>query len=245
MQEHLHPPRALLDRDLFQRVLEPMFLHRLEKDRRFVSAGVGEDRHPTGPEEPGHQIGEGSGILAFVEDVGGEDEVERSHAPNVRRAPVEEGRIWLPAQVHAGVVGREVEGCLVVVCRQHRCTAVERNESRQPDAASQLDDSCPIKVAFREVSRQGEGARPQLGPVREPFVAVEVIFVDQVVRRDGVRDAVRCVADLDGGFGQPGTSAEVGSQSKGVRGRIYQRPAGAASWAARSSRSAAARAAML
>jgi len=66
MQEHLHPSRAVFDRDLFQRVLEPDFLHFLEKDRRFVAAGVGEDRLPAWCEKLRYEAGEGSGILAFV-----------------------------------------------------------------------------------------------------------------------------------------------------------------------------------
>ena len=43
------------------------------------------------------------------------------------------------------------------------------------------------RARFREVTRQCDGAGPEFGPVREPFVAVEVFLVDQVVqrRRDG------------------------------------------------------------
>jgi hypothetical protein len=60
------------------------------------------------------------------------------------------------------------------------------------------------------VTRQGEGARPEFGPVREPLVAVEVFFIDQVVRTDGMGDAVSPVPDLDRGFGQPRKAAEMG-----------------------------------
>jgi len=125
VQKHLHPPRALLDRGLFQRVLVPNLFHRLNECRRFVAARVGEDRLPAGPEEPGYQVGEGRGVLAFVEDIGGEDEVKGSQTTDVRCAPVEEGLIRFQAQVRAGVVGREIEGSLVVVRRKYRCAAGE------------------------------------------------------------------------------------------------------------------------
>jgi hypothetical protein len=155
--------------------------------------------------------------------------------------PVEERGLWLPAEVRAGVVGGEVEGGLVVVRGEYRGAPGERDDGWQPYAATQLDGASTSQVASRKMSGQGEGAGPELGPVGEPFVAVEVFLVDQVVRRDGMDEAVRAVFDPDGGFGQPRAAAEMGVEPKGVR----QRPAGAAWWAARSSRSAAARDAML
>jgi hypothetical protein len=96
-----------------------MSLHCLQKVRRLVAAGIGEDGLRAGSEELRYQVGEGLGVLTFVEDVGGEYEVEGSDTLDVRRAPVEEGRIRLPTQVGAGVVGREVEGRLVMVRRQY------------------------------------------------------------------------------------------------------------------------------
>jgi len=51
-------------------------------------------------------------------------------------------------QVRAGVVDGEVEGGLVVVCRQYSCAAGEREEGRQPDAAPKLDGAGTRKVAF-------------------------------------------------------------------------------------------------
>ncbi len=66
VQKHLHPPRALLDRGLFQRVLEPNLFHRRKEYRRFVAARVGEDRLPAGPEELGYEVGESRRVLAFV-----------------------------------------------------------------------------------------------------------------------------------------------------------------------------------
>ena len=59
---------------------------------------------------------------------------------------------------------------------------------------------------------QREGARPELGPVGEPLVAVEFLFVDQVVSRDGVRDAVFLVPDPGDRFGKARAASEVGSE---------------------------------
>ncbi len=128
MQEHLHVFRALFNHHILRKVLEPAPLHRPQKDRRFVAAGVGEDRLPTWHEELRYQICECRCVLAFVEHVGGENEVESSDTLDLRRAPVEEGRIWLPAEVIAGIVGGEVEGGLVVVRRQYRRAAGERDD---------------------------------------------------------------------------------------------------------------------
>jgi hypothetical protein len=93
VQDHLHPSPTLLDRDLLRHVLEPAFFHSLEEDRHLIAAGVGEDRLPAGIEELRHQVGEGRCVLAFVEDVGGENEAEGSQTFDFGRAPVEEGRV--------------------------------------------------------------------------------------------------------------------------------------------------------
>ena len=60
---------------------------------------------------------------------------------------------------------------------------------------------------------QGDGARPEFGPVREPLIAVEVFLADQVVSRDGMGDAVGNSTNLDNRFGQPRKAVEMGSES--------------------------------
>jgi len=87
-------------------------------------------------------------------------------------------------------VDGELEGGFVVISSQYCRAAGERDDGGKADAAPEFDDADSSKVAFREVARQTYGARPQLGPVGESLVAVEFRFVDQVIRRDGVRDAV-------------------------------------------------------
>jgi hypothetical protein len=213
VQENLHPTRGLLDDDLFRCILEPVSLHSFKKDRRFVTAGIGEDRLTAGREQLWYEVGEGSSVLTLVEDVRGEDQVVGSNTPCIRFAPVQNCDFRFSAEVRAGIVGCEIEGGLVVVCSEDFGALVEREYGGQPDAAPQLDGVSTRKVAFREVTGQREAARPEFGPVREPLIAVEVFLVDQVVRRDGVGYAVCPVPDLDRGFGQPGKAAEMGSDS--------------------------------
>ena len=110
-------------------------------------------------------------------------------------------------------MGGEVQGGFVVVRGQDRGAAGEGGDGGQPDAATEFDGAGTGEVAFCEVAGQGEGARPELGPVGEPLVAVEVFLLDQVVGRDGVRDAVGFVSDLDGGFEQARTAAQMGEES--------------------------------
>lgn len=110
-------------------------------------------------------------------------------------------------------MGGEVEGGLVVVCGEDRRAAGEGGDGRQSYSATEFDGAGTGEVVFREVSGQGEGARPEFGPVGESLVAVEVFLVDQVVRRDGVRDAIRSPTDLDGRFGEPGKAAQMGVES--------------------------------
>ena len=95
MQQHLHRPRGLLHRRFLYRIFEPVFLHRVQKNRRFVAARVGEQRLPARRENFRHEVGEGSRVLPLVEYVRGENEVEASQAFDIRGAPVEEERVWL------------------------------------------------------------------------------------------------------------------------------------------------------
>lgn len=213
MQEHFHLSRTLLHHRIFRRILETLLLHRFQEDRSFVSAGVGEDRLAAWREELGYEIRQGRGVLAFVENISGENEVVDAKTPDIRLAPVEHGDLGFPLQVRAGVVGGEVEGGLVVIGREYFRAAGEGDDGGQPHAATQLDGALAGEVSFVEVSRKGDGARPELGPVREPLVAVEVFLVDQIVGGDGMRDAIGPVSDLDRGFGQPCTAAQMGSQS--------------------------------
>jgi len=200
VQEHHYLSRNYLYRHFLCHVLETLLLHSFQKVWRFVAAGVGDNRLTASRKELRHEGGQGSGVLALVEDIRGDDQVEGPDALWVRFAPVEGGDLRFQIQVRAGVVDRKVEGGLVMVCGEYSCAADERQDGRQSDTAPQLDGLDTSEFACREMTSQGEGARPEFGPVRETLVTVEVFLVDQFVRRDGMRDMVRTSPDLDRGL---------------------------------------------
>jgi hypothetical protein len=123
--------------------------------------------------------------------------------------PVEERGLWCPAQVRPGVVDREIEGGFVVVGRENLRALCEGGDGGESDAAAELDGAPAGQAFAREVPRQGDRGRPQLGPVREPLVAFEISLVYEGVSRGGMQDAVGSVTDLDDGFEEPGAAAEV------------------------------------
>jgi hypothetical protein len=151
-------------------------------------------------------------VPPLVEYVGCEDEVEGSEAPRIRRVPVEGRGLRLATQVSPGVVGGEIEGRLVVVRRDNLGATREGDDAREPDTAAELDGAHTREVFLRQVPRNGDRARPELGPVREPFVALEVRLIQEGVGREGVEDTVCSVPDLDSGLEQPGAAAEVRSE---------------------------------
>ncbi len=212
MHQHLYPSPALLHHHVLRLVLETPFLHQLEKQRRVLAPGVGEDGLAARREQSGDEVCEGRGVPPLVEHVGGEDEAECSEALRMRRVPVEERGLRLAAQVRPGVVGGEIEGGLVVVRRENFCAASEGDDGREPDAAAELDGAPAGQVFLRQVPRQADSARPELGPVREPLVALEVLLVQEGVRRGGMKDAVGSATDLDYGFEQLGAAAEERSE---------------------------------
>jgi hypothetical protein len=62
-------------------------------------------------------------------------------------------------------VGRELEGRLVVVRREDLRAAGEGCDGWKSDTAPEFDGASSSKVEGREVTSQGEGARPEFGPV--------------------------------------------------------------------------------
>ncbi len=212
MHQDCYLPPDLLHSHLLCGLFESPLLHQLEKERRILAPGVGEDGLAAGLEQVGDQAREGESVPPLVEYVGGEDEVEGSESLRIRRVPVEEGGLRLEIQVRHDVVGCEIEGSLVVVRRGNRGAAREGDDAREPYAAAELDGALAGQVLLRQVPRQGDRARPELGPVREPLVALEVLLIQEGVSRDGVEDTVGPVPDFDEGLEQPGAAAEVGPE---------------------------------
>ncbi len=207
MHEHLDLSSALHHHSALGRSPESFLRHQIEKQRRVLAPGVGEQGFAARREELGHEIREGPNAPALVEHVGGEDAFEGPEA--LRRVPVEERGPWLPAKVRPGVVDREVEGGSVVVRRENLRAAREGDDAGEPDAASELDGSPAGEVLERELPRQGDRARPELGPVREPLVTLEIFIVYEGVSRGGMQDEVSLFPGLDYGFEEPGAAAEV------------------------------------
>ncbi len=71
----------------------------------------------------------------------------------------------------------------------------------------------PGQIFPRKIARQGYRARPELGPVREPLVAREILLVYQGLRRGWVQNAVGVVSYLDKGLEKPRAAAEVPPES--------------------------------
>jgi hypothetical protein len=106
-------------------------------------------------------------------------------------------------------VNSEVEGGFVVVGRENFCAPREGGDGGEPDAAAQLDGAPAGQVFAREGAGEGDRARPELGPVREPLVALEISLVYEGVGRGGVQDAVGSITYLDDGLEESGAAAEV------------------------------------
>ena len=73
-----------------------------------------------------------------------------------------------------------------------------RDRGRQPQPAAQLQDSHPLQLPRRDVTGEGEAARPELGPVRQELLLVERRFVDQLLRARWAKDLEpQAVPELD------------------------------------------------
>ena len=229
MQEHLHLRSVLANQVFFRREPEAQIIHSLYKCRGARPAGVGEEDLASSREESRHQSSQHRRVTRLVEHVRRENEVESPEGLRLRRAPVEEGGVEVMSGVQTSIVGDEVQSGLVVIRREDPRASCKCHHRREPDAAAEFDGSNAREVFAREAAGEGDRARPELGPVREPLVALEVLLVDEGVGGGGVNDAIGLRADRDGGLGEGGEVPEVRAEL------IAQRTA-AASRAARSSR---------
>jgi hypothetical protein len=177
VHSHLNTSPALIHHYAPRRRPKSPFLHQLEKQWRVLAPGVGEQGLAARGEQLGDEVREGRGVPPLVEHVGGEDAFEGSEALRLRRVPVEECRLWLPVQVRLRVMGGESEGGPVVVRPENLSAACEGDDGREADAAAELDGVLAGQVFLRQVPCQGDRARPEFSPVREPLVALEVFLV--------------------------------------------------------------------
>src|SRR5918995_2233882 len=207
VQKYPNLPLSLLHHHALRRDPKPSRFYRLEESGCGGTPGIGEEGLAVRREQLRHEVREGRSVPPLVEHVGGEDEIEGRQV--VGGEPVEQRGLRLPADVRAGVVGGEVEGCRVVVGREDPRPAGEGYDRRKPHAATELDGAFSRQLLPRERAGQGHRARPELGPVREPFVVLEVLLVEQVVDGGGVRNAVGSAAHLDAGLRKAGAATQV------------------------------------
>lgn len=234
MQEYFYLPPVLLHDVIFRVDPEAQLLHSLYESRRIRPARVGEEDLASGRQEVWYQSGQYRRVAGLVEHVSRDHEVETPEGIHVYRlVPVEEGDGEVPAGIQPRVVGGEVQGGLVVVGREDLRASCKSHHRRKTDAAAELDGADIREVSSREAAGQRDRARPELGPVREPLVALEVLLVDEGVGDGGVEDPVGLSARFDGGLGEGGSAPQTCAEFS--ERRIGQRTA-AASRAARSSR---------
>ena len=135
------------------------------------------------------------GVPRLVEDVGGEDEVER-RARRRTGAPVEHGRRH--AQSVRGRVRPQQLHCLGRPVGRERLGAGERRrERRQSQAAAELEHPHAVERQPHDVTRERDPARPELGPVRHELVDLEALLVDEALRVVGSHQHELVRADHD------------------------------------------------
>jgi len=200
--QHFDPPRQslYLDGRLLRLEAETGLQHKLPKERLPPAPGICYERLPVRGQQQRHETSESPRAALLVEYVGREDEAESPEVCRAWCAPVERGSLRRAPQVLPGVVPGEIEGGLVVVGGEDVGTTVHRRDGRKPDAASKLDGVTALQVLAREETGQGRGARPQLGPVGEPVVLVELPLVYKGIGDGRVGEAVALIPDFDDGF---------------------------------------------
>jgi|tagenome__1003787_1003787.scaffolds.fasta_scaffold20590898_2 hypothetical protein len=167
----------------------------LEKPFRERTSWVGDDDVAAELREELEQL---CGVPQLVEQVGAEDDVERSLRekcsglvpPHALDAEADVVSLGVRAQQCDGVVG-PVGGDDVGAAE--RCS-----ERGQTDSRAELDDALALERERLDEPCERDAARPELGPVRQELFLVERRLVDQLIRarRAQERQGPACELEL-------------------------------------------------
>lgn len=248
MDYDLDLPSSLLDRDGRFRASESPLVHLFDEEFGSGAARVGEKEFAIWRKKFRDEVCEIPGVGPLIQNIRREHDIERSKTFEFRVSPVEVGGFQVLSGVRfdvcLGVVRGEIQRARIVVGGDgFVSSAFERGDARESDAAPEFDGSLSVEAHLRDVFRQRERARPQVGPVRDALVFLELLLVEEGVGGGGVGYVIKFPSGLDDGLGELCAAPEVREEFVEVRG--YQPTGVAVSWDSRVSRSSAARSAML
>jgi len=150
----------------------------VEELLRVRTAGLREQDLAT---ELRQQVAELLGVARLVEQVGAENEIpRRGTQQRFRLAPAHPSHPEEDA-VALRVLPQQLDRVLGPVGGQHLGATERRGQRRESEPAAKLERAQPMQVAGRQVPRESEAARPELGPVRQELLLVERRLVDQLV----------------------------------------------------------------
>lgn len=221
MHRNDYPAFVLNDRNLRRRDDESRRPHLLDENFTSGTAWVCEEDLPVFREEFRYETGERGDVAPFVEYVGGEDEIEGFESVRFRVMPVEEPGLYSLPGVLLRVVRREVERGCVVVGGGYVRAARRRDDGRKPDAATEFYGTFSGQVELREVFSKPQRARPEVGPVRDAFVAGELALVEEGFGGFGVCEGECLARHPDFSGCEAGATADVLLEIRGVYGGGY------------------------
>ena len=127
-------------------------------------------------------------VPCFVEEIRAEDEIPRSRAEQRLRIAPADPRSLNEDPVALGVPPQQLDRVLGPVGREDVGAAQRGGERGQPEPAAELENAQPVRLELRDVPREGETARPELGPVGQELLLVERRLVDQLLRARRTED---------------------------------------------------------
>ena len=155
--------------------------------------------------EPREELEQLIGIAPLVEQIRAEHE-------RPRRLPDERLRV-VPAHtfgtksdpVSSGVQPQQLDRIVRPVRREHIGAGERGGEGRQPEPGAELENPGAAEVEAADRPRERDAARPELGPVRQEFLLVERLLVDQLVGAGGTQQRQRVSGEPDGFFYETGS----------------------------------------
>ena len=144
------------------------------------------------------KLGELLGVARLVEQVGAEDEIPRCGAQErLGLAPANACQMEKES-VTVGVPPQQVDRVVRPVGRQDVGATECSGEGGQPEPAAELENPQAPYLARGEVPREGQSARPELGPVGQELLLVERLLVDQLLGARRAEDLeTQAVPELD------------------------------------------------
>src|SRR6185312_11685340 len=97
-------------------------------------------------------------------------------------APVDERGVDLPGEIAKRIRARKCQGVVIVIARCDRMACDRGGDAHKANARANLDGTATRSLVGDDEVGQNGRRWPQLGPVRQSLIPIEIALADEILR---------------------------------------------------------------